>query len=297
MSGRRKVLIALMGLVVALGVGALGFYFMPGQRYDVKLTVYDQLVQPGEQVKLTAKLERDGPLGVNPDLRDFPLKFIMPGKGEKGEHVVRTASEGIAWKRLFPPANEKGPDPFTFEVEFEGSGHHKPGKGSGRVFIWPKDAPILITDIDHTISDLSQLTVPLVEAKDNPTLPGAPEALTALAQQYRIVYLTARDDALFNYTVRWLKEKSFPAGPCFCRDFHVGQSQEGFKKKFIAELKERFPKVQIGVGDRESDAAAYLAHGITPYIIDPQKKRDLPTEAVRVDSWKEIQERLLREKK
>ncbi len=293
MSGQTKLLILVVGV---LAIGALGFFLWPGQRLNVKLTVYDQLVQPGESVKMTAKLEHDGPLGVNPDMRDYPLTFNLPARGEKGIHQVRTTDGGLAWKRFSLPANEKGPGPIPFTASFAGSDRHKPAEQSGRIFLWPKDALILITDIDHTISDLSQLKVPFVDPKDNPALPGAPEALTELAKQYRIVYLTARDDALFNYTRRWLKEKGFPDGPCFCRDFYPGQTQEGFKKKFIEDLKKQFPNLNVGVGDRESDAAAYLAHDINSYIIDPEKKRDLPNDAVRVDSWKEIKERLLREK-
>ena len=61
-------------------------------------------------------------------------------------------------------------------------------------------------------------------------------------------------------------------------------------KEVLKKLKAQWPKITIGVGDKVHDAEAYLANGMTAYIIG--EHNDLPEEAIAVKSWGEILEKL-----
>ena len=170
--------------------------------------------------------------------------------------------------------------------------HHQPAEATGRVFLWPADSRILITDVDHTISDLALLKVPFTPNERIPALPGAAVALTELSRTHRIVYLSARDEALYDKTRAWLQEKGFPEGPLFCREFRVSVGQETFKRQFIAEFKKRYPQTVVGIGDQPSDARAYLSNGMAALLLDPEGRAELPAGAVRVSSWREVLQQL-----
>jgi hypothetical protein len=252
-------------------------------RYDVKLTVYDQLLLPGEPIALEAKLEHDGIAGLNPDMRGYPLRFTIPTALDQ---EVMTAREGVA--ALSVRSSHASGDPTRVIVRFPGSRLHRPVEVAGRIFVWPAASPILIIDIDHTISDLSEFDVLFTENAHIPALPGAVETLATLARRYRIIYLTARDHAFYNKTRAWLEGRGFPEGPLFTRDYHVWETRGTFKRNFIAKLKERYPNMAVGVGDRPDDAQAYLDNGMKTLIIDPTGEGRFPGQALVVSSWREV---------
>jgi hypothetical protein len=257
---------------------------------DIMLTAFDEVAQPGETVTLRAKLERLGWWGLHFHMRDYSLTFTSPGLVNRG---VKTAEEGVATVAVRVPAGPAGL--YRVRIAFNGSSHSRPAEAVGRVFVWPKDGPILVTDIDHTISDLSILQVPFTPIRETPALAGAAEALTELARTYRIVYLTARDEILVERTRAWLNEKGFPEGPLFCRDLHLGGRQETFKRQFLAELKGRYPRVVVGVGDQPGDARAYLSNGLKAFVLNPEDRSQVPTQAIVVRSWREVRDQLLGE--
>ncbi len=273
--------------IVAVIVGAAAYLFLSELWQDVTLTVYDQLAQPGKRGELIAKLEQKGPLGYRRQMNGYPVRFWS---GLFNVVEVKTGAYGVAKVQVDFPSSMFGQ--ARFNAEFLGGKYSKAATAPGRVFLWSSESPILVADIDHTIYGLNAVKPAQSQQEDDLTVAEAAEILTELNKTYYIVYLTACDDDRFNDTKVWLRENGFPDGPCFCRGFYPFQTQEGFKQQFVTDLKRRFPRTQIGVGDRESDAGAYLASGLQAFIIDPEKKRDLPKEAVRVDSWKGIAERL-----
>jgi hypothetical protein len=245
-------------------------------RWPVRLTVHDQVARPDAAVALTAKLEHAG----------FPYRDLSGcclSCGLAGE--AWTGREGIATFTLeFPPGT---PSPQAVEVCFAGSARLRPAAGCGRVFLWDCDRPILVTDIDNTISDRLLFLVPVTPIAKNATLPDAAAVLTELAQHYHIVYLTCRPAWLHGKTRAWLAAHGFPEGPLFCRDFRLGQSQEGYKRQFLTDFKARFPNLAIGVGNTSSDAGAYQSAGMQTLIIEP--KGGNGTEAFRVvRGWREV---------
>jgi hypothetical protein len=252
-------------------------------RYETWLTAYDSLAQPGATVPMRAKLEHAGPWGIHLHMRGYPIRFASPALVNQESN---TAEESTATVQVKTPPGAS--QLYRVTATFAGSAHHEVARSVGRLFVWPKNSPILITDVDHTISDLSELKVPFTADERIPPLPGAVKALRELALTYRIIYLTARDEILYEKTRAWLEKKGFPEGPVFCRDFHLGDKQEAFKQRFIAEFKKRYPSVSVGVGDQPSDAHAYLSNGLTAFLIAPKDSSTAPKGAVVVRSWREV---------
>jgi hypothetical protein len=261
-----------------------------GETPNILLTAFDEVAHPGEAVTLRAKLERLGWWGLHFHMHGNALTFSSPGLVNR---EVKTAEEGMATVAVRMPEGSAGL--YRVRVGFAGSGQHQSAEAVGHIFVWPKDSPVLVTDIDHTISDLSILQVPFTPNRETPALAGAVEALTELARTYRIVYLTARDEILLERTRAWLSEKGFPEGPLFCRDFHLGGRQETFKRQFLAELKGRYPYLVVGVGDQPSDARAYLSNGLKAFLLNPDDMCQVPRQAIVVRSWREVRDGLLGE--
>lgn len=276
-------------VLLLLTAPAAAWWWPFGQQYDVKLTAFDQLAAPGETVVVRAKIEHQGVLGINPDMRGYPLRISV---GTLLEQEVKTGRDGMAQLEVRVPTDTAAKVPI--KVSFAGSGHHRPAEAMSRLFVWPADSRVLITDVDLTISGLAELRVPFTANDKIPCLPGAVEALTELSKTYRIIYLSARDDALCNKTCGWLCQMNFPEGPFFCRDLTLTSRQESFKRETIAALKRRFPGVAIGVGDKPTDAGAYLSNGLQTFIINPKDRGKLAKEAMVVESWQEVRERLKR---
>jgi len=74
---------------------------------------------------------------------------------------------------------------------------------------------------------------------------------------------------------------------------HLGElAHEKYKKREIAALKKRFPNIVGGVGDKVSDANAYLASGLEAVIIGPERDDGLPGKAIWVKTWAEVEKLL-----
>ncbi len=136
-------------------------------------------------------------------------------------------------------------------------------------------------------------------------LPGAAEALRAFQEAgYRIAYLTGRHDApgdsMRRGTERWLVHHGFPhpgdgATLLFMKP-RRGMDDRAFKEGALSEIA-GLGRIRAGIGDRPSDAEAYLQMGIPAILIQgdhyPADGRRAAREGVQVvRDWKEL-ERLL----
>jgi hypothetical protein len=257
---------------------ALGFDARDAGRDErgVKLTAYDVLARPGDQVVLRAKVERDDPLGVHVDLRDVTVLFELDGT-PVGSAV--SADDGYADLPMTTPL-DSGEHTFRARVE-SGSA------AQGQLVLIAAAKPVFVTDIDNTISDLPDWLVPVTPIEHNGILPGSSDALHELAQAYTIVYLTARDDMLYNHTRRWLNYWSFPSGILITNDWGLDAfDQYGFKRESLASLQTRFSALAVGAGDRAHDARAYLDSGMRAYLLG----RRVVEGAVTVKAWADILE-------
>lgn len=156
----------------------------------------------------------------------------------------------------------------------------------------PPDATVFITDIDHTIADVSTAGFILLPNRWVRPLPGAREALAALSTRMEVVYLSARDHIFLGKTRGWLRMNGFPEAPLYLRRNTRVWSVRSQDHKIarLQELRTRFRNIRAGVGDLPGDVHAYAAHKIPAVIISPRQHTGLPEDAVRVSDWKAILE-------
>jgi hypothetical protein len=162
------------------------------------------------------------------------------------------------------------------------------------VRVAPGTSPVLVTDIDHTIADVSPFGFIVKANGVVRTMPGARDALTELARRMSIVYLSARDHIFVPKTRGWLQMNGFPEGPLYLRAGTRFWSCRSGRHKLgrLAALRAGWKDIRAGVGDVPSDLRAYAAHGIPPILIGPRTLAGLPDGAVWARSWSEILERL-----
>lgn len=161
----------------------------------------------------------------------------------------------------------------------------------GKVYCWPHDSKIIISDIDGTLtkSDFMGHLCQLV-GKDW-TRGGVVYLYHILVSKgYKILYLTARSLSQLDSTRSYLMQiyqdrQTLPDGPLILN--HVGmmnalmselaKKSKIFKERVLNEIKELFPSnpFHSGFGNRLGDALAYAAIGIQKeliFIIDKKGK-------------------------
>lgn len=165
-----------------------------------------------------------------------------------------------------------------------------PAEAEAVVRVAPAGWPVLVTDIDHTIADVSPFGFIVKANGVVRTLPGARDALADLSRRLLIVYLSARDHIFVPKTRGWLQMNGFPEGPLYLRAgtrFWTCRSGP-HKVGRLAGLRARWTDIRAGVGDVASDMRAYAAHGIPPVLIGPRKLDGLPEGTRWARDWAEI---------
>jgi hypothetical protein len=110
-------------------------------------------------------------------------------------------------------------------------------------------------------------------------------AVSDLAREFNIVYMTARRWFMRDKSRQWLERHGFPIGPILCRGPYMTSAGE-FKRGVIADLRGKFPGIFVGIGDRAHDAHACLSNRIPAILFRP---REVPPPGSRVcENWGEV---------
>ena len=247
---------------------------------------YDVLALPGESVSLRAKAEKSSRIRfLRPDLENETVEFVI---GDKVLGSAKTDDDGVA---ALPHKFEKA-GRHMVAVRF-GAKSKYAADDAFIVDVCDAKTRLLVCDIDHTIADISATKFVFKKNEKVPALPGSPDALTRLAMHYKLIYITARDDTFLRKTRDWLALRKFPRAPVVFWDFGGKKlSHRKYKTREIAAIKKRFPNTVAGVGDKVSDAKAYLANGLRAVIILPERDDDLPKEAIWVKTWADVEKHL-----
>jgi len=194
------------------------------------------------------------------------LAYGRIDKDLSGEVAAVYACEGGAWRLL---ASGLTNDDGRFEVVLEGKARVPvgmrdlyvastiDGTGAWAVgYVAPKDARIVVTDIDGTISESENAIVEQVAAgTDIEHRPHAPEALAKLP--HVIVYVSSRGDVFTETTRAWLASHGFPRGVLrLGRGAFVPSGDRSAEYK-TAVLRALTIPIAAGIGNRASDIAAY----------------------------------------
>jgi len=180
-----------------------------------------------------------------------------------------------------------GGDARVYAV-LEGAGHC----ADHGVFRWPAGTPVIVTDIDGTLtlSD-DELTNQLADPSYVPLeYTDAKEMTQAWTDKgYRVVYLTARPHPLRSLTRPWLDALEFPFGPVSTApELVFGGTAADYKAAFVDRLQDDLGwDVVAAYGNAGSDIDGYEAAGVAKdrtFIIGPNAGDD-GTVAVTGDGW------------
>ncbi len=167
------------------------------------------------------------------------------------------------------------------------------------VAVRPKDARFVVIDLDHTVVASSFARVLIGGARP---MPGAAEVVKELQKDYSLIYLTHRPDLLMAKSKLWLTDNGFPRAPLLVSTLEQAFGDSGqFKAQRLKALRQQYPKLAVGIGDKLSDVQAYADNGMKAYLIphyDRDKEKDvgkmadeiarLKADVQVVDDWEEI---------
>lgn len=266
-----------------------------------RLAGYDTLARSGHEVKLRAKLEAKGMIGVYSSVEgeflDFwltgePLKDGKPGlqvlEKEKFLGSAKTDSNGIG-ELEWAPDDKTAAGSFEVEARVRKGSKYVAVPATLDVLLAQHERPLTIVSIEGTLTDFSAVTFMRKDAKDIPVNEGAAQALTALADKHSFVYMTGIEEVSLVKTKDWLKLKGFPRGPVFFWNISTNSlSDEKYKTNLVGRLRADFAGLTSGVGGRTADAVACVKNGVTAYLV-ACKDSDAPAEAIAVKSWDKLE--------
>lgn len=222
----------------------------------------DAVTTPGKAVLVRAKFTSSGLLRKN--LKDEVVQIDALG----ASHWTRTSKTGFAGVSVTP--KQSGITEFRASLARDGS-----AAATGRIFTLDTKRPVVIVDIDQTISDMAEVRVPFQGDKAL-AYPGSADVLNDLARTRTIVYLTARDDRFDRITRAFLSRNGFPDGPVIYNDQGLATPEERaqlrkknhgpYKLAQIEGMKARGVNVELGIGNTEVDSFAYEGAGIKSYL-------------------------------
>ncbi len=268
---------------------------------------FDTLAYPGKSVDLGVRLQEIRRMS---GVEGVAVEFLLDGK-RVGTDM--TDSEGIA---VIPWTPAK-PGCYTFRARIaDAPRDHEPAEAIEPVLLVvcarEKDTPMMVIDLDHTVVDASFWRVLLPGSGWAKPMAGSVEVTRRLAKDYQLIYLTHRPDLLTRRSKAWLSEHGYPVAPLLVSEMKDVMDSGEFKTGKLKSLREAYPRLSIGIGDKPSDAQAYVQNGMTAYLLpnfdknDPDEMREL-AEIVRdikgpgtlqvVSSWDEIEAGIYRERR
>lgn len=263
------------GRWVGLAVDVAG-RVMLGTEQGALFYAYDTLAYPGKPVHLAARLQ------MMPKLQKVSGVTVSFYHGDRLVGQAVTDSRGLAHITWTPPHAGD----YHFRARITGVGEKY------KRFLAISDAPLLVAareantsfvviDMDHTIIDAGFFRVLVGGAKP---MPRSAEVAKRIARRHGIVYLTQRPEVLTRKSKTWLVRHGYPAGPVMLAGGTDFLDSARFKTGKLKALRGAYPSVRFGIGDKCSDAEAYVSAGLTAYLIPhcKAKPKDLRKKAAEI---------------
>jgi hypothetical protein len=294
-TSRRRSAPTLIALaIVVIGLVLIGYFAWPSDPPRVAVAAYDAVARPADTIDLHGRVEQED--GEKSDrLGGLEVRFEVAA-ARYGEDA--TTEKGGAAKSAWHVPQKAGP-PIEFSVIRQHKGEKRVARDSGRVFLWPKDAKLLVVDADHVLIDADDETLRTAKPTELKPRDGAPLALGALAVPYKIVYLTANMDQPLAYKKlrAWLRQPAHPKlalpdGPLLGPFEPVGEADRDlFTVGQIEALKTAFPGPAVAIAGRPVEAKMFLDAGWRTILIG--KASDAPKGAAIADSWSDVPKLLM----
>jgi hypothetical protein len=260
------------------------------------LTAMDALTVPGQATDLGAQLRGGDFLRAQ---AGYAIRFHHRGKLHK---VAETDDDGVAAVSFTP--TEPGDYEFAVEVAPTGLAEDAPPPARLHVACRAPDTRLAVVDLDQTIVAGGFHTVLIGTPAP---MPGSQGVLKRLARDHTVVYLTHRPDYFSVKSKAWLRDSGYPPGPLLLSTLGGFLKGSGaFKSDMLARLSKQFRRLEIGIGDKISDAQAYHQRGMKSILILPMPQSADPgaytrladdlaglDEAVQVvTDWKQVERAL-----
>jgi phosphatidate phosphatase APP1 len=245
------------------------------------LSVNDAVIVGGGNLRLSARADREAILGLRNGIKGVAVRFLVDG-GEVGhDSTDERGDASVSCKRPETPVTE-------FEaVAAEG---RRELRTRGRIFAWTPDRPIIAVDVDKTISDTDYDDL-VLRRRDEESRPlaGSREALSALAADFHIAYVTGRPRFLLEKTRQWLEDNQLPPGPVVTAPRLRDLVRPGkIKRRVLAGLRQDWPNLLIGIGNNQHDAYACGANHMLTLILKRSPERDYGEHAIVLPDWEAI---------
>jgi hypothetical protein len=245
----------------------------------------DVLVHVGDKARITARLSLSAIPRLGFTRRGKVIRFRIDGQSI-GE--VTTGRYGSA-TLTYSPREERE---YRVVVTCEGGGRSVVASAEATLFSRSARRQAIILDLDRTLSTASILGTILKKNRNIPPLKDAVAVTNALSREYDLIIITGRKTYIRKRTKKWLKEQGFPRLPVyFSPPRESSLTHERFKTDLIRDLKRVWENIVAGIGDRDSDARAYLSNGLRTIIL--REKGRCPPGATVVSDWETIRDLLL----
>ncbi len=218
---------------------------------------FDAVSLPGEQVQLQARLQAGDLLRPQ---QGYVVRFYRDGKLFK---IAETDRQGMATVSFTP--EKPGIYNFTADLSPNGFADRMPAAQNLLVACYSAEEPILVVDLDKTLVASGFETVLI---GDPQPMAGSVKVMQRLAGTYSIIYLTHRPDYFGPKSKAWLQKNGYPAGPVLMSDIEGFLSGSGaYKSNALMELRKKFTNIEIGIGDKVSDAQSYYDNYMQSFLI------------------------------
>jgi len=263
-----------LGLIVAAAglLNGCGGYYI--------LTVPDRVAPAGGEAPVIARLQRNDFFVLALAEPGVPLRFALASGSP--ERAAYTDETGYAGTVLPAPAKPGRRELVVRLCDRTG----ETLRGAARLYVWPKDDRIVAVDLDALPACGQQLKP-------------AADALTALARDTRLAYMTRRSAREHAALHDWLAERGYPDGPVLLWQRKRWQIVPGpwnlprlvIESRLVSQLaalREDFPNLQAGVCTSPLAARAFAEAGLRVIVVGAGAVDVEPVE--RRASWRAIAE-------
>jgi hypothetical protein len=238
----------------------------------------DAIIQRGGSGELAAAVDSQRLVIFTKGVANTPIEFTVNGQTVGSD---KTDGKGRASIQVGPGENISS---FTARTKIDG----KDVEETGKIYYWDADKPAIAVDIDETISLTEYINLIWGDGLHSKTLKGSAEAVQELAREYQILYYSIRPRFMMERTRKWLEKNNFPDGPIIYTDsFHAAFHQIRRKREMLADLRSRWPNIQIAIGDKTADVISCNDNHILPVIVNHRKPK-FKQYAIVVQDWKEL---------
>jgi hypothetical protein len=255
----------------------LGMAVLAGCGGEHTLTVPDAVTPSGDDAPVVLRLQRNDFFVLDLPVEQAPMRLRVGDGIERGAYTDKLGYAGTT----VPVPREPGV--YTVQVDHQNSEYGDEVHGTGRVYVWQKDRPIVAVDLD---------CVPMGEA-------AVAGGLSKLSRQANIVYFTRERVARHEQLHQQLKNGGFPDGPILLwkrQKWHIERGKWGIptievETRLVSELDEirnTFPLLRTGVAGCPLSARTFREAAMRTVVVGDVSAPEGEGPLIRLPDWGEV---------